>query len=60
MKKTQLTDLNKPNIKAKVRNFMPVHLQRGRKTDIYLQDEILWLTSSEAKQYQHLIEIISE
>ncbi|MEN9518297.1 MAG: hypothetical protein RLZZ381_885 [Cyanobacteriota bacterium] len=55
--KLQKEKSNQPNIKARVRNPMPLHLVRGEKRDIYQHNEIVWLTDAEAKQYQHLIEI---
>ena len=58
--KSQKEKSNQPNIKARVRNSMPLHLVRGSKRDIYEKDEIVWLTDAESKQYQHLIEIETE
>ena len=55
--KSQREKSDSPNIKARVRNSMPLHLVRGNKRDIYEKDEIVWLTEAEVKQYQHLIEI---
>ncbi len=45
------------NIKARVRNQMPLHLIRKGKREIYTKNETVFLTPEEVKQYQHLIEI---
>lgn len=50
---------DKPTIKTKVRKYFVMHLVRGEKREIYREDEIVWLTPSEVKQYGHLIEVIN-
>ena len=55
--KSQKTREDKPTLKCRVRNPYPLHLIRGRRHEIYEQDNIVWLTPAEAKKYQHLIEV---
>ena len=55
--KSQKTMPDKPTLKCRVRNQFPLHLVRGRRTDIYEHNDIVWLTDAEARKYQHLIEI---
>lgn len=56
LQEEQKTD--KPSVKVRVRNKMPLHLIRGKKQEIYTHNEVAWLTPVEAKKYQHLIEVI--
>lgn len=57
--KSKVTDLSKPTLKCRVRNQFPLHLIRGKRHEVYLHNDIVWLTPDEAKKYQHLIEVES-
>lgn len=49
----------KPTIKARVRNFTMYLVRDEKTTEIFEPGEVVFLTTDQAKHYQHLIDIIN-